>query len=385
MRKRFNRFINEKGISMPVVLMVIFVVTILGVVLYSFSQNQLLAATRSTESRQAEYLARSGIEAAVAWWKQEKSKPTGTKTFDRVYMEKDGNLTLYDPGEDKAGYVDVTVIKESDKTWTIVSNGISKKASKTIRANSCVYMDDVDLKGLWYDSNGILLPGPNIHPVKINDVKRNVYVHDEVAGVAVIGETGKTLRLSRKNNEDCRVGIGARSLYFNSYMDLAIEDSSVGFLFAAGEKIVFNDTLKIRLNYNKGGGVLVLYLPEGLGIPGQELITSEAVDPAYVNKVDPNAKYGYVYFKKIVGVICFWLLGEITVEDEVISNKAYYFPRKDTENEQQNGIVIFNVDDFPIENYNDALNDLINDKKLIPANTAVPKPVPEDSVVFFRN
>lgn len=369
---------SEKGLSMPVVLMVILIVTILGAVLYSFSQNQLLSASQGSDARQAEYLARSGIEAAIAWWKQETTKPQGTKNFDRVYMREDGTMVLTDPGDSKVGYIDVSVTRQDDGTWSIQSTGNVKASTKTIKYSSSIMMQHEDLEGLWYAENGVILPGPNIQSVKINNVSRNIYVHDEVAGVAVVGKPGTTLRLNRDNNEHCRVGFGARALFFNSYMDLSIDDDKVGFLIAAGEKIVFNDTLKISINAD-GGGVLVLYLPEGLGIPGQELITSDSVENA--DDIDPNAKYGYVYFKEIIGIRDYWFW---TAKDTVASNKAYYFTRKDTEDEKQNGIVIIKLNSI-FDSFNDGLDDLIDSEVLIPAKASVSKPEPDDSIVFFRN
>ena len=370
---------SEKGLSMPVVVMVILIVTILGAVLYSFSQNQLLSAARGNDARQAEYLARSGIEAAIEWWKQETTKPQGTKNFDRVYMREDGTMVLTDPGDSKVGYIDVSVTRQDDGTWSIQSTGNANTSTKTVKYSSSMLMENEDLEGLWYAENGVILPGPNIQSVKINNVSRNIYVHDEIAGVAVVGRPGTTLRLNKDNNEHSRVSFGARALYFDSYMDLSINDDKVGFLIAAGEKIVFNDTLKIRINADGGGGVLILYLPEGLGIPGQELITSDLLENA--DAIDPNAKYGYVYFKEIIGIRDYWLW---TAEDTVASNKAYYFTRKNTEDEKQNGIVIINLDDL-FDNFNDGLNNLISSEVLIPAKASVSKPEPDDCIVFFRN
>lgn len=359
--------LNQKALSMPTVLIVMMIVTVLGTALYAFSQNELLIATRSTDSKQAEYLARSGIEAALEWWKQEKPKPEGTKNFDRVYMKRDGTMLLDDPGHEKVGYIDVTVEKDADGTWNITSEGTVNGITKTLKASSGKFMTDEDLTNLddpWYEWNsdtaGVIKKGPDYS----DDHEMPLYAHNAVAGVAIIGSSGRTLNLDSTGEVgDYGVGYPAGALFFNSELNLA-QSTKVGFLVVAGEKIVFNRRVNIGSNF-RGMGVLVLHLPEGFGIPGQELV----VKPGYEDNVDIDAKYGLVYFNEL-RVITFLNLMNRTV----ISNQAYYFKNLDK------GIALFDDEDYLSD-----FSELVNNGNLIPAGSTVTKPDPEDCAVFFMN
>lgn len=371
---------EQRGQAIPVALLVLVVVVILGFSLYDFSQNDQLLVGRNQDAKQAEYLARAGVDAAKDWWRQQDPKPIATKAFDRIYLTQSGDYVLSDPGTSKLGYTDVNITYTSgtNNKWTVTSTAVVNDAKREIHADSTSLVANAQLISMsppWYQWDHATNPdeayiqkGDNIQTVEIDGNDRNVYVHDAMPGVAIIGRTdgnfnNDELRLI-DDNDDCRVAYAASALFFDSPLDLRLwggifKGAREGFLVASAETIVFNRRVDIRYGW-LGGGVLVLSVPDGLGIPGQEIVPATGSE----SKVVLNALYGKVYFSE------FRVDGSSMSS---ISNKGFYFRKK------SDGIVLFDDD-----SYNSAYNTLIGSGDLIPINTSVSKPDPEDCVTFFQ-
>lgn len=385
-----RKFNNENGFSMPLVMMAMVVVILLATTMYDFSRNRALLVEKDEDAKQARYLANSGVSAAIDWWK--KNKPTEDKTFDTVYLNKEGNYVL-NPVADGIGVVNVSIDKGDEGRWTITGTAEVNEVTQKVEASSTSIYKDADLNSAstfddpnpkWYrwimsgstPQSAEIQRGTMVQEVEVGDDTKNAYIHTEVEGVAVIGRSdsdyaGKPIRLI-DNDADCRVGYIAKALFFQNPLNLDLSLYNTGFLAVAAEKVVFNRYVSIWYHegwISYGAGVLVLAVPDGLGIPGQE------VKPAsgFEDKVQSDEKYGLVFFNE-VNVGTQQLFGKDWRRSNDLSNKAFYFLKR------EDGVVMFESSD-----YSNEFDNMIEEGHLIPAGSSVAIPDPEDEVDFFYN
>lgn len=150
---------EEKGLVMVLVLIVLFVITLFSTTMWTFSMTHLRQSFREENKIQAEYLAKSGAEAAIAAWLQKphSGKPLGT--MERVYFDtnsKNYTLNSPDPSND-GGYFDVTLTVIDDESdpkhglTVIESTGTYRETSHTIIVTTFPFNYGHDLDPSWYD------------------------------------------------------------------------------------------------------------------------------------------------------------------------------------------------------------------------------------------
>ncbi|MCG8400915.1 MAG: hypothetical protein MJA84_04885, partial [Firmicutes bacterium] len=274
---------NENGWALPTVLMVMLVVTLLGTALWQYSVAENLQVTKNEKQMQARYLARAGVEAVRDAWLDSSlgNKPTGK--VETVYLMLDGTfqkesaLSKEQIKSQTIGHVSATVSHDKGE-WTITSIGEVDSVSQTVNATSTPLVYGHELEPPWYnEEDDNILPGPNTQT--LSDFDENLMYHDEVRGVALV-ESKNTLQM-QNDNDNNKVAYIAQHLFFQSAVDLRLYtdwwwvvpiDTYQGFMVASAETVVFNDRLDVRVGIlSLSYGVLVLHVPEGLGVPGEKV------------------------------------------------------------------------------------------------------------------
>jgi hypothetical protein len=73
---------NSKGVALPIALLVMFVLSILGTVIWQYSMTDTIQVARTENTMKAFYIARSGAEATAAWMMDENN--SGYSLFNKV-------------------------------------------------------------------------------------------------------------------------------------------------------------------------------------------------------------------------------------------------------------------------------------------------------------
>ncbi|MEW6424256.1 MAG: hypothetical protein AB1523_05835 [Bacillota bacterium] len=388
---------NEKGWAMPLALMLVFVVSLLGAALWQYSMTEVKRVERETKRLQAHYLARAGVEATRQAWLVAGSDPKPSGAIKTVYLNKRTKEFQTAVPASPGGQINVTASKDADTNeWTIISTGEVSGVAQTARATATPLVYGHEISPPWYDpANGKILPGPNeesVHDEETNTTHIIKY-HDEMPGVVRLKADGNPplpLKIQKDETDKRKVAYIAHALFFESPVDLKIDtkmdpffgivpiEYRQGFLIAAAENIIFEKWLDVRCDGTRGFfapylsyGVLVLYVPEGYGIPGEKVKPKAG----YENKVvvDINTVYGKVFFNEVRtdGAV-----------NNVLSNQCFYFKQKNE------GVAIGNRwfkenGKWKCLSYTESFNKLIAGGDLIPADEAPPKP--EDCLVFFWN
>ncbi len=124
---------NEKGVAMPLVLVILLVFTFLGTSLWQYSMTDTLQVARAESNMKAFYIARSGAEATAAWMKDKNN--SGSSLIDKVAPSNtlgDGTYTVEVNKEDPSDPNNKRVIVKS----TATVNGVSVQSAILLSQSS---------------------------------------------------------------------------------------------------------------------------------------------------------------------------------------------------------------------------------------------------------
>lgn len=295
---------NKQGFVMVMVIMLMATLVILSSTIIFIANNAVLRSHKEEEAMQAYYLARTGAEAAVSAWLQKgaSNKPVGE--IKRVYFNvESGDFQTNVPAK-SGGYFEAKIEEPvGDKDpWRIISTGVVGKYSKTVSLITYSFSNDPG----WYTHDG----GNGI----INNGEHEFY-DEEIVYLSL--DQGK---IFKPNNLDQRTGDGgtipvnfegsieAETIIFANPLKIdlgnvvsnKVSNPENKKLIVSAERIVFDD---VEVSFAPKGsgrvfligkwerealrGELILKVPEGKGIPGNDSrINGKATD-----------KYGEVYFE----------------------------------------------------------------------------------------
>lgn len=126
---------NNRGIALPIVLVIALILTILGTVLWHYSVQDMIFADQNLKRMQAYYIARSGADAVAQYIVD---NPDGINMKEYVDALVNSPKSYPTPiSEDVDGYFEIEVIRDSkEKAIIIQSTGIvddiSQKVSLTL-------------------------------------------------------------------------------------------------------------------------------------------------------------------------------------------------------------------------------------------------------------
>lgn len=311
------RLRDEQGMmAMGVALLLIVVLSLFGGALWQYSMLELRRVERAEEDLQALFLARAGAEAVLGAWKKRLVQEGNQQTYavplgqlDTLYLYLDGENYAFssDKPARYIGTVDVTVSEEAateigDRVIVIESTanvGLAKRTARLVTSPFLFGHHD----GLgWYSetSGEILVPqGAVLEPVF---VRRKAADQPIYLSPAVLRDnSGLTFMASHILFESPLRLINDLNTLRNSssgdfYLVLAAETVFLHGLAVAHvprwEADLFGLEIPVRLERNYGA-IFTLPTPGSVewGEKGSEIAAKVSGGP-----VDPNARYGQVYF-----------------------------------------------------------------------------------------
>lgn len=357
--KKKSSLLNNSGIALPLVLMLLVVFTLLGTAAYSASQSSLKQATRLNPDLQAKYLAYSAVDATKEAWtdrwiQRDPGKPVPTSAL--FYTKYDDtaddfmDATKDEVGQDKV----ITTSLNYDSTTgicTIIATATAggKTATITTISEGLLTEKSAELSTKWFEKKRyglivpwydyVIIPNPSSDesiPVKIDGkdetFKASYHYVDGIVNLqAKEGSSEKTLYLDESETGYVTIGFQAKRIIFNSPLDLYEKKSATAplhpqALVVSAESINFNRSITIG---DSGHGNLTLHLPDGFGISGEKIYHS--VNSANRDKVNLTAKYGLVRFSSVAIKGSFF--GNLTTNNpNLIQNKTFYFRHPDNGN-----------------------------------------------------
>lgn len=354
--------LDNSGIVLPLVLMLLVVFTLLGTAAYTASQSSLKQVTQLNPNLQAKYLARSAVDATKeAWtdrWIQRtpgKPVPVSAHFYTKYNDAIDDfvDATASEVGQDKVietslNYNDTTGIctitataTASGKTATVtaVSEGLLTEQSSEL--TTPWYENHRYTHGfwpiIWYSYSYIILPNPDSSEYTTDRNGRQYFSSyhyaDGIVNLQATNASGteQTIYLDERVTDYTAIGFQAKRIIFNSPLDLYEKGSTLAFLnpqalVVSAESINFNRPITIG---DSAHGNLTLHLPDGFGISGEKIY--HLVSNANRDKVNLTAKYGLVRFSPVT--IKGSLFGNLTTNNpNLIQNKTFYFRHPDNGN-----------------------------------------------------
>lgn len=342
---------DQRGIALPLVLMLLIVLSVLGTAAWQASQSSLLQSSRLEPTKRAEYLARSAVDATKeawtdAWISNASTAPTEAHFFTRFddstneflnvsaedadnYDEIIETTLSYDPTEGICRIEAVASVGSVKQRVSAVSEKLVDSANLDpdppwYEVESKTYWDWFTLKTRYW---GTILGNPdNRETDRINgqDITGSYHITDGIVNITVT-QNG-TLYLDRDEGYNI-VGYQAKRISFNCPVNLYSRTPSGLFsrtpysLVVSGETINFNQHLRIGDGHR---GNLALHLPEGSGISG-EVVYHNLARTSDRSKVVLDAFYGLVSFSQVT------IEGSIfdDQDERLIENKTFYFSHPD--------------------------------------------------------
>lgn len=338
---------EENGWVLPLVLMLVLVFTLLGTAAYTATQSSLKQAQKLIPAKQAEYLARSAVDATKdAWtvkWLDDPSSAPATAHFYTRYDKSTDEFVNVSPDEkdNHDGVIETTLsFNNIQGICSVQSTAKVDNISKTVKAVSekLLETENTNISPPWYikKEKSFLWWGWNEYYVKGNpdqvvtdpDTNLSTSYHYEDCIVNVNLPEDEPLYLRRE--VDPRVGYQAKRIMFNCDLDLYSKNFSFNllnavqnpcFLIVSAETIQFNRDLIINDSAN---GALILHLPEGAGISG-EVVYQNLASAADKSKVDLDAYYGLVQFSNVN------IYGSFVdySGEKLIENKTFFYRHAD--------------------------------------------------------
>jgi hypothetical protein len=328
------------------VLIIIAIVATLATALFAYSSNSILSASIKEDSKQIEFLARSGIECAVKVWDSDPAKITKKFTSYPIYFKSDGSLRgsdqdtiTYDEGE--IGHCIITVNPDlqpdeippdvpSDVAEELVlftSTAFMNNQSVSKKVYMIERMSGVVDASKWYDDNGNIIED-RLHNsgYTVESVSQILKRTDGTLfwGSCDNNEDPCTLDhillfekplnsnfLNIKPNQKCMF-IG-RTIYFN--MGINFSDTSgknIGIVTFSGADIIITGDINLVVNETGNGSVSTVILK-----------THPQIEQ-YLYTVN-GKKMGKVYFMGDVFFTQYFHGTEQFREKVISSGEAYYF------------------------------------------------------------
>ena len=336
---------DQSGIALPLVLMVLIVLTILGTAGWTASQSSLKQASALRPHLQAEYLARSAVDATISAWTEEwYADPNNVTTSAHFYTRYDDSTNEFvksnasESTKDK--FIETTQTYDSSTgICTIISKATVKGKTAQVQAISEPVYSVTSTPSLWVKNDTIQ---PNLDS-NYNYSKRkngvNYYSSYHYSDGVVIVNTSKsnnTLYLDNATQYNGHrvnlIGYQAKKIIYNCPVDLygrtmhLIPDyDRVYAHIVTAEQIWFKKNITIG---DGRYGTLILNLPEGKGIPGQIVYQKVKNNKNVRDKVDLDARYGIVRF---AGVTVRGSLFDSENYDDNIRDRTFYFREPDGE------------------------------------------------------
>lgn len=328
---------NKKGWAMPLVLLLVAILPLLAAAVYNYTSVEIRQIEVYRDAEQAEYLAKSYLNAVINNWKQNAfdSKPTGG--LERVYymsgdefigefiLQSAWSVLSPDIKEDETiGYVDVTVQTISDSSdpafgstrfiATAVSGGATKRVSVAsspygIGHETLIPLYDYETGHFNYD----LAPTESRQTVSKTIGGRN---REKEIIVRAFDPHGilemKTDSASFYLDADEFVGIGANMITFHKTVDLNKWDDEMG-LILASEVVVFKQPVKLRIGISSYG-TIVFQVPEDMGIQLE----------------GKTGTYAKVYFAGGANLTRASLFGATPKKSVIQPGESYYIKKSDS-------------------------------------------------------
>lgn len=373
MKKRLyilTKSVNQNGIALPLVLMLLAVLTILGTAAWQASQSSLKQVTALGSNMQAEYLARSAVDATKEAW-------TARWMANQSEMDEDESVTFYtrydentdEFVEETAANKDqdgvITTVQEYDAdtgVCTITSSVTVNGHSATVKArsekvtNTNVSTSSSEpwyklekyehwlLGSLWTWQDWTIVPGPETETITDEDGNTYPATYHTAEGIVVIrtdSNNNSTLYANISPTQFNITGLQAKriefecplNLYYNTSNSEVLNTPNPHSLVLSAETIVFRKKLSIG---DSSYGNLSLSLPPEGGMPGSivykkvaEANTKRASGSKVdLDLIDMDARYGVVKFSSVS--IEGTLVGSGQANDyRLIENKAFFFRTMD--------------------------------------------------------
>lgn len=329
---------KDSGLAMPLVIMLLLVISILGLAAYTGSQSSFKQAAMLRPNLQAEYLARSAVDATIAAWTDEwinspSDAPANAHFYSQYIQDESTGKWKFESFADNKGIksdtdnlIETTLTFNAEKgTCDITATAEVGTSTATVTALSegLLKKEGRELSPPWYD-NGTkttypyILPNPE-HVVsitrKISGTNRTAIVsYHYVDGIVNLTSTSdkgaiQTIYLDREkgvngNNIDA-IGLQAKRIIFNSPLNLYDKNSSKTLAWYSSLKVpqalgLTAETINFADKLTIGGklhGNLSLRLPEGLGISGEKVYQNTTTEAQAL--VDLEARYGIVRFSDV--------------------------------------------------------------------------------------
>ncbi|MHB1151467.1 MAG: hypothetical protein ACYCWE_14100 [Eubacteriales bacterium] len=334
---------DKKGAALFTALIIIAVAATLSTALFAYSSNSILSASAKEDSKQIEFLARSGIESAIKVWdtitdkKEFKSYPVFLKS-DGTYRGSSSNATTLQ--DDEIGYYTVEIDPSpiipagapSDLilfTSTAHMNGqtLTKKAYLTETMSGFVDASN------WYTDEGKLIPGKlheNDISYSIASVSGLLKKNDETLLWGSCNDTGEipctldhilyfktpsSKALNIDSDQKCMF-IG-KTIFFNMGINFTISNSKeVGFVVFSAAEIIVTGDINLIVNETGNGCINTVILKTHPEIQKylDSVITSSGIK-----------KMGKIYFIGDVYVSQYFHGTEQSRIKVISSGDAYYF------------------------------------------------------------
>lgn len=336
---------DQRGIALPLVLMLLIVLSILGTAAWTASQSSLKQAAILNPQLQAKYLARSAVDATISAWTEEwYADPNNVTTSAHFYTRYDDSTNEFvksnasESTKDK--FIETTQTYDSSTgICTIISKATVKGKTAQVQAISEPVYSVTSTPSLWVKNDTIQ---PNLDS-NYNYSKRkngvNYYSSYHYSDGVVTVNTSKsnnTLYLDNATQYNGHrvnlIGYQAKKIIYNCPVDLygrtmhLIPDyDRVYAHIVTAEQIWFMKNITIG---DGRYGTLILNLPEGKGIPGQIVYQKVKNNKNVRDKVDLDARYGIVRF---AGVTVRGSLFDSENYDDNIRDRTFYFREPDGE------------------------------------------------------
>lgn len=368
LKRKFCLSYDQRGLALPLVLMLLIVLSILGTAAWTASQSSLKQAAMLKPQLQAKYLARSAVDATKEAW-------TAKWLANPAEIDEDESVTFYTSydhdtdefKEETAANKDqdgvITTVQEYDADagiCTVTSSVTVKGRSATVRARSekVTNTNVSDSSGepwyslqeyehwlfgswrTWHDWS--ILPGPEEEIITDDDENTYDATYHHTEGIVVIrtGNSNTTLYANISPDTFNITGLQAKriefecplNLYFNTSNSEVLNTPNPHSLVLSAETIVFKQGLVIG---DSSFGNLSLALPPGAGIPGDvvykkvaEANTKRSTDKVDLDLIDLDTRYGVVKFSTVE------IKGSLGGNNESndckrINNKPFFFRTMD--------------------------------------------------------
>jgi len=333
--KSINRYIREeKGMSMILAVMLIFVVSVLATALYNYAMTEIVSVRTETDIEKAKYLARTGIISAVAAWKENGDKINASKTTT-IYQRADG--TFSSDSDDSVGRVDVSIssvtktINEVTSTVTeFDATAVYNNTTQKMKASTSPISNELSLG--WFDENTVnqtaTLKGneDSSSRPEINNFISNLlsaifgsgsntsnykFKYSYFNGIAKCEPSPSVQKFVMSNNEATnKVIFTAQAIFMERPIDMAANDSRYNILVIQSKDIYFKGNIDLYYSPLRSSvGTIVISCPDGVGYK---------IDSKY---------YGKVFFEGDVTLHVRGLLG--TTKYTIFKNgETYYFSQE---------------------------------------------------------